>query len=399
MINNPPPEFFVKAVWLLSSILLLLIIYYLINIGNNYIPERKRIKINNSKILPILGILLALYFFKGLLNRYAIISDTFFTIIVSIILAYLFNPMVNYLERKGMNRLHAVIMIYFIILGVFFILAFLVIPKSGREIRRLIENLPIYFSNISRFIDDLYRKYYSTIGDLPPMFQGVDSIIIQNISRLENVIVTSLTNFVAGVINTFSKIISLILTPILTLYFLVDKDYFNEKAKNIVPRKYKSDVLKLTYEIDLSITQFIRGRLIMALFVGFATTIILLLMDVDFALVIGFITGIADIIPYIGPFLGFLPAVIFAYMSSPIKAVWISIIFVLIQWVENNVIAPKVIGDTTGIHPLVILLTIIIGGAIFGVWGMVISVPLVAISRILIIFTIEKIRLRKKDLS
>lgn len=228
------------------------------------------------------------------------------------------------------------------------------------------------------------------------MFQGVDSIIIQNISRLENVIVTSLTNFVASIINTFTKIVSLVLTPILTLYFLVDKDYFKSKAKAIIPKKYKKDILRLASDVDLSINQFIRGRLIMAMFVGLATAIVLLLMNVDFALVIGFITGIADIVPYIGPFLGFVPAVIFAYLSSPIKALWITIIFVIIQWVENNVLAPKVLGDTTGIHPLIILLSIIIGGAIFGVMGMVFSVPLVAIIRILIIFIKEKIDMRLK---
>jgi len=153
-----------------------------------------------------------------------------------------------------------------------------------------------------------------------------------------------------------------------------------------IPAKYKEDCRKLCFEIDDSLSKFVRGKIIMAAYVGIATSIVLLIMGIDFAIVIGFITGIADIIPYIGPFLGFLPAVFFAYLISPLKAIWIALFFVCIQWAENNILAPKVIGETTGIHPLIILISIIIGGGIFGVLGMILAVPVVAILIILFKF-------------
>lgn len=130
----------------------------------------------------------------------------------------------------------------------------------------------------------------------------------------------------------------------------------------------------------------------MATYVGIATSIVLLVLGVDFAIVIGFITGVADIIPYIGPFLGFVPAVFFAFISSPIKAIWVAAFFLFIQWLVNNVLAPKIIGDTTGIHPIIILLSIIIGGGIFGVLGMILAVPVVAITIILFKFIKEKFK-------
>lgn len=392
MLIKSPPLFLIQVVWILSSILLLLIVYYLINIGNNYIPEKKKIRLNIKKILPIIVVLIFLYIFRGLLNRYSILSDTFYTVVFSIILAYIFNPLVNKLEKKGLKRMYAVLLIYLIILGALFILAFLVIPRSSREIRRLVVNLPIYFENISTFIDNLYRKYYSTLGDLPPMFQGLENVVVQNIAKIENVIMGTLTSFVSGTIGAFSKIISLILTPILTLYFLVDKDYFINRVKKAIPKKYKRDVLMLANKIDKSLTLFVRGRLIMALSVGIATTMALLIMGVDFAIVIGFITGVADVIPYIGPLLGFLPAVLFAYASSPIKAVWVIAFFLLIQWLENNVLGPKILGETIGLHPLVVLLSIIVGGAIFGVMGMIFSVPVVGIVIILSSFIKDKLK-------
>ena len=392
MIINVPPAFFVKAVWFLSTLLLVLIIYYLINVGNNYIPEKKRIKINNSKILIFIGTFLCLYFLFFIFNKYTILSDTFFTIILSAIFAYILNPLVDYFESKGMKKIFAVITIYLIILGILFILAFLVIPSSSKEIKKLINSIPGYFNNITEFVDGIYKRYYSSIGDLPPLLQGIETAIMNNIQKIENVVIEGTKSFVEGVISSLSKVISLVLTPILTFYFLIDKSFFKKNIKGLVPIKYRKEAFGLFQEIDISVSKFVRGRLIMALSVGVATTIFLLLMDVDFAIVIGFITGIADIIPYIGPLLGFLPAVIFAFLLSPIKALWVSIFFILIQWAENNILAPKILGDSTGMHPLTILLAIITGGAIFGVFGMILSVPFIAIVKILFVFIKEKVK-------
>ena len=120
----------------------------------------------------------------------------------------------------------------------------------------------------------------------------------------------------------------------------------------------------------------------MAVFVGVATAIVLWILGVNYAVVIGAITCIADIIPYIGPLLGFLPAIIVAFIQQPMKALWVGIAFVLIQWVENNLVGPKLLGDSTGLHPLTVLLCLIIGGGMFGVLGMIFSVPIVAILKI-----------------
>jgi predicted PurR-regulated permease PerM len=117
-------------------------------------------------------------------------------------------------------------------------------------------------------------------------------------------------------------------------------------------------------------------------------------MGIEFAIVIGFITGLADIIPYIGPFLGFVPAVIFAFIAGPIKAVWVAVFFILIQWGENNILGPKILGKSTGMHPLTVLLSIIVGGTIFGVMGMLLSVPFVSVIIILYKYFKNKINIR-----
>lgn len=386
------PIILIKLTRILSIILLILIIYYLINIGNNFVEDRKKLRLKDKKVLPLLLSFIFIILFFALLKKYAVLSDTFFTIVLSAILAYLFNPIINYLEKKKINRLKGVFILYLTIISGFLIFAFLVIPKSSIEIKRLLTNMPIYMENITEKVDEFYNRYYATLGDLPPLFHGIQQAVMENIVGIEHIIIDGFKNFLGGIIKTFTKVVSLILTPILTFYFLVDKDYFKEKLINLIPRKYRRESIELFREIDISLSKFVRGRIIMAVYVGVATSIVLLIMNIDFALGIGFITGVADIIPYIGPFLGFLPAVFFALMDNPIKALWIGIIFILIQWVENNILAPKVIGDTTGIHPLVILVSIIIGGGVFGVMGMILAVPVVAISIILFKFISKKLR-------
>ncbi|NLW40640.1 MAG: AI-2E family transporter [Tissierellia bacterium] len=376
------------------SVLLVLAIYYLIHIGNRFVEKGKEIKINRKKILPIILGVLTLYLFYLLAKQYNIITDTISTIIISAILAYLFNPIVNFLEKYDIPRGWGVIIVYLTIIGLILLLSFSVFPKTGKEIKRFITILPMYFEKITSFIDDMYYRYYTNIDNMPPIIKGIEAVIINSFRNFEDLILSSVSRFVEGIISTFSKVISLILIPILTFYFLKDKDYFKTSLYLLIPKRFRKEVKELSIEIDRALSQFIRGRFILAIYVGITTTILLLILRIDFAVVIGIITGIADIIPYFGPFLGFLPAVFFAFVSSPVKALWVAILFIGIQWIENNVLAPKIIGETTGMHPITILLALIIGGGMFGVMGMVFSVPVVAVFKILFSFFVERVKIR-----
>lgn len=385
-----------RGIMILLVVLIFFIIYYLVNIGNTFIPYNKRIKFKDKKILYIILGLLGFFVLNYMFKKYSILSDTFYTIIFSTIIAYILNPLVNYLERKGLKRTYGVLLIYLMILVSILILAFLIVPKSNREVKRLAVDLPKYIENISGKVDSITEKYYSTIGGLPDMFKGIQDIVRENLAGIEKIVVNALKNFFLAIINMFSKVISLVLTPILTFYFLVDKDYFLDKVRKLIPRKHKQKTLNLFREIDSSLSKFVRGKIILAISVGAATTVMLLILGVDFAFFIGIITTIADVIPYIGPFIGFVPAFFFALVASPIKALWVAIFFVFIQWLENNVLAPKIIGESTGIHPIVILFSIIIGGGVFGVLGMILSVPAVAVFVILFNFIKNEMETRRE---
>ena len=262
-------------------------------------------------------------------------------------------------------------------------------------------NLPPSFLNMLSGTTDGVSKSAKLVTNsqdpLTNMFNSFSNAITNILDNVQKSALDSLRSVVVKLYGLVTSTLKIVLVLIFSFYFSIGKEKYLKSFKKSIPNKYREDVNYLAVRINTSLQQFIRGRLLLALFVGFLTMIYLLILRVDFAIVIGMITCIADIIPYIGPFLGFVPAVLFAFMDAPLKALWVSILFIIIQWAENNILAPKLIGDSTGLNPLAVLISIIIGGGIFGIWGMVVSVPLVSIILILLDFFKLKYNENKVD--
>lgn len=426
-ISGNTGRFVVYAIVILSILLLSLMIYYLINIGNRFIEGDKRIKIDLKLIIKIFIAIVILYLVTIIFEKYTILGYTLWSLIIGIIFAYVIDPIVNFLERKGIKRPFGVIIVYITTLIVFAILLVTVIPKTITEITNLLASLPPMIDSMSRGLTKFFYKLAEDYNiNLPPSFLNMLSGTTDGVSKSAK-LVTNTQDPLTNMFNSFSNAITnilgnvqksaldslrsvvvklyglvtstlkIVLVLIFSFYFSIGKEKYLKSFKKSIPNKYRDDVNYLAVRINTSLQQFIRGRLLLALFVGFLTMIYLLILRVDFAIVIGMITCIADIIPYIGPFLGFVPAVLFAFMDAPLKALWVSILFIIIQWAENNILAPKLIGDSTGLNPLAVLISIIIGGGIFGIWGMVVSVPLVSIILILLDFFKLKYNENKVD--
>lgn len=390
------------GIFVLLTVLLFLIIYYLINIGNRYIPIGKRITISHDSIRKILIGVLILALTAFMLNKFKILGTVLRCIVFSAVLAYVLNPLVNKLEQKNIKRGYGVAIVYIIIILVVVILGIAVLPKTVLEIKNLFEALPQYADNSVRMFNAFLQKIKSqtTNSGVDDTIDSLTSYISKIYGNLSNSLAKSaengaqqFTKFVTTAIsNTISAVLNLVLVLIITFYFLVDKTTYKNKLEKLVPNKLQTDLGYVWTEINTILSEFIRGRIILALFVGVLTAILLLILRVDFAIVIGIVTCVADIVPYVGPLLGFVPAFLFALVDSPVKAIIVAIFYVFIQWMENNLLAPKIIGDSMGLNPLFIFLAIVIGGGIFGVWGMVFSVPLAATGLVLIKFFIKKYR-------
>ncbi|MEY8304946.1 AI-2E family transporter [Anaerosalibacter bizertensis] len=376
---------------ILIGLFILISIYYIINIGNKYIEENKKIKIDTRRLSKLFIFLLFIFLVYILTRKYKFLSEIINILVLSSILAYLLNPIVDFFKKKNIPDLWSVIFVYIIIFLIIFIFSFVLIPKIIREFRNIGSILPDYLNKIYEYIDRVQNKYYSNFKNLPPQFDGIRDIFEENINNLESIIIKWIKKFVDITTNAFSKIFTLILVPIISFYFLKDKEFFKKKIYLTIPKAYRGEIVKLFKEMDKSISQFIRGRIIVGIFVGITTTIALFILNIDFAFSIGMLAGIADIIPYFGPVIGIIPAVFFALLEGPLKALWVIITFTTIQQIENNIITPKVVGESVGIHPVTVIISLILGGGFFGILGMILAIPVVAVVKILYSYIVEKV--------
>ena len=231
---------------------------------------------------------------------------------------------------------------------------------------------PEYYKQTLESINEFLGQY--------EVFKNINldnNFIADNLSKIYNRQKANAASLiVSSAKNVMSFIFSLVLTPIFTFYFLKDKDDIREKLKKMIPRQKNDRLMKLFSKMHQDMTKYISGKIKMAVFVGFATFIMLLVLGVEFSFVIGIITCVADIVPYVGPLMGLVPAFVFAFIESPIKALWIFVLYLFIQWIENNIVGPKILSEETGFHPIVVLFLLIVGGSLFGFLGMILSVPI-----------------------
>lgn len=306
-----------------------------------------------------------------------VIFDVISPFLISALLAYLLNPIIHLLEKKGLKRIHSVITVYIIFLFIILIIGLVIVPKLFKDISVLVENIPVYakqFDNIYRGFQDGYIN-----SNLP---QGLKKIIDDNIIHIQNIIMNSLQKVADSLINFFSQLFNYIIVPVLTFYMLKDSEYFKNQLILFLPSTKRSKILQLFRDIDNVFGKYIRGQIFVSSVVGILTTIALVLLKVKYALTLGIFASIANIIPYFGPIIGMIPTVIFALLDSPTKALYATGAYILIQQMESGIITPKIIGESVGIHPVYIIMSLIIGGKVFGILGLVIAVPFAAVIKL-----------------
>ncbi len=357
----------------LQIIILALGIYYLVNIGNKHLDEGERLIFSKTVIIKFIITVLAVLFFIYIYKNFLMVRTITLSILVAAMLAYFLNPMVKSVRKRlKISDNLAILTVFLIVILIFLILGFTVFPKTISDIKNLIIKFPEYYKQTLESINDFFNQY--------ELFKGINldnELIIDNISKIYKKQTANAGNLlVNSAKNVMSFVFSLVLTPIFAFYFLKDKDKIKEKFKDMIPEVRKERLIRLFSNIHNDMTKYIIGKIKMAIFVGFATFIMLLALGVEFSFVIGIITCVADIVPYVGPLMGLIPAFVFAFIDSPIKALWIFVLYILIQWVENNIVGPKILSKETGFHPIVVLFLLILGAALFGFLGMILSVPI-----------------------
>ena len=394
------PNFLVVIRGLLLILLIALSVYYLINIGNQYIDKSRRIHLDLRLVGFFLLGILALIALRYVFSKFPVLRTALAAFFISVILAYIINPLVNYLETKRIPRRFGVLIVYVGFILALVLLFVVVLPKTIEELRNLFIALPQWLNEWNaRILDASDKIEKMTNLDMTRIMSSGQKQVEAYLNSLENTFVDKVRSMASGMYAALGRMVSFVLVLILTYYFTVDKNRIKVKLYKAIPSGFRTDILNLASEINAAMMEFVKGKLLLAVIVGLMTMCMLFILGVNFAVAIGLITMIADIIPYIGPFLAFVPAFFFSFMDSWTKALWVSIFFVFLQWAENNLFAPKILGKRTGLHPAVVLMCIFIGGGTFGVMGMILSVPVFSILVIIKNFILMKLRdgKRKKE--
>ena len=307
----------------------------------------------------------------GLVFLY-LIRDIIVVLFVAAILGAAIDPWVDYLQNKKIPRAVSILALYVVGLGILALATILIVPVMTTELTSLANNFPNY-----------YEKILSAFG------QFQDSTITTN--SFTNILESWAANLgqtTKGVFSTisgiFGGIISFIAVLVITFYLIVRKDNMKSFIQTVTPGKYQAYIIQLYNRVQRKIGSWLSGQILLMLIIATLSYVGLLVLGVRYTLLLALIAGLTEIIPYVGPTLGAIPAVLIAFTDSPLKALFVLILYIIIQQLENSVIVPKVMKKAVGLNPIVVIVVILIGGKIAGILGALLAVPIATIASVLI---------------
>ncbi len=318
-------------------------------------------------------------------------------LLIGIIIAYMLIPLVKLLQRK-MRKIFAVTISYIVFIAIIFVIMFFLIPLVVEQFKTFIMRIPFYMQSLSDYLSNLVATN-TLIQNVQDFFQIESTqLSVEEISKyllgLLNIENFNIFRGATTVTRTvFSIVLNFVIGPILGFYILKDTEMIRSAFLKIIPARKRLEIDTIFTKINRVFSRYIRGQLIISFIVGVLCTIALLILRIDFAVLLGFMAGLFNLIPFLGPIIGAIPAAFTALFVSPLKALLVVIIFVAIQQIDNYVISPNIMKYQIGLHPGIIIFSLIAGGAVFGWIGLLLAVPVVAIiQEVLRYYLVEKKR-------
>jgi len=341
---------------------------------------------------------------ESIINVISALLSIISPLIIGIVIAYLLYPLSKFintflekrLKLKCKTHLLSILLTYLAVVLLFIVLISSIYAMIGGQISNN-ENLSGMFATIGSYIKR-YNEFFDFINKriaesgLSGDIKGYLAKVITQVAPYLSVSIGSIIKLSAGI---GSSIINTFIGLFISFYLLKDYEYFKKLYLNNVCLTMKESKFKClnntALEINHIVSKFIRGQLLVGLIIGIISSIGLSIIGLDFAFLIGFTAGIANVIPYVGPIIGCIPAIIVGLLSpDPMMALWAVLLLLAVQQLDGAVISPKIVGDSMGLHPIFIIMAITIGGTIAGILGMLLSVPIAAIIKLFLIKLIAK---------
>ena len=285
------------------------------------------------------------------------------------------NPTVSKMKERKIPRALGASILFLMVLATIGLFFYIIVPPLAKEMSQLATQFPVYMNNIG--ID------YSTISEqqIDDRLAGpIQEILIEASRFLKN---TTAAIF-SGIFELLGGLLSAIIIAVISCYLVIEKKGIEKFVKAVIPYDFQPRALKVIKKIEVKLGKWFIGQLFLGFIVGFVTFIGLSLLGVPYALVLAIVAGGMELIPYLGPTLAGIPAIIIASTISPFLALLTLILYFLIQEIENYVLVPKVMEKSVGLHPIIIIIAILVGYQFAGIIGVILSVPVATIASIIL---------------
>jgi predicted PurR-regulated permease PerM len=315
-----------------------------------------------------------------------LLGGTLLPFIAGAAIAYFLDPVADRLERMGLGRVWATTLIAVVaVLGLVLVLL-LVVPLLAEQVQGLVAALPEYFAQLVRFLGERF----------PALFEA-DSALRKNLAGLEASLreggLVVFNQVLAGSLRLIDFLLVLVVTPVVTFYLLLDWDQMVARIDAALPREHAHVIRRLAREIDVVLAGFVRGQLSVCLILGIFYAVALMAIGLQFGFLVGFVAGLISFIPFVGSIVGLvlsLGIALFQFWDAKIWIVATAAIFFLGQFLEGNVLSPRLIGRSVGLHPVWLLLALSVFGALFGFAGLLVAGPVAASLGVLGRFAVER---------
>ncbi|HAM1681714.1 TPA: AI-2E family transporter [Listeria monocytogenes] len=309
------------------------------------------------------------------------------TVAAPIILAgisyYLFNPIIDWLEKHKWKRGWAIALLYLVIIGLLILLFSFVIPAVKDQIVSLFKSFPGYWDQITQKFDEFSRS--SLFDQIKDKLNTNMSDIMKTLSTKGTSVINSAISSIGSIVGTVTEVVlAIVTTPLVLFYLLKDGKKLPDFLLKMLPVNGRAHTRQVLGEANHQISSYIRGQIIVSLCIGILLFIGYLIIGLPYALTLAIIAACTSIVPYLGPAIAITPAIIIAIVTSPWLLIKLIIVWCVVQLLEGKFISPQVMGKTLKVHPITILFVILVAGNLFGVLGVIFAVPGYAVLKVIV---------------
>lgn len=314
------------------------------------------------------------------------VMPIYFPILIAMVVAFILNPVVNYISRIEFGKKKRQINRSIAVLGAFLLMSLLLLVVGAfvllpfiHEFDKFIIDLPRLIVKIQEIAITIQQR--ASVLDFPA---NINTLIEQAIAGAASFSADLARRILQVAFGFASSIVELVVVPVLAYYFLKDWSILKEKIISLFTVESRGKVRKIIEEMATVISAYIRGQVIISIIIGLFVFSGMYMLGVDYPLVLGLLAACTESIPIIGPIIGSVPAIMLAYLISPIVAFNVILFYVTVQLIENHIVVPNIMGHTIDLHPVIVIVSLLIGSQLWGIIGMMLAVPAAAILRVLI---------------